>query len=1252
MVNKTAIGILVLVILTASIYILVPESVRIDVGKTYSTFKVWENESWVLAGQEYTLMFDGTKKMRASSRTVEQFVDGEIVTIIRTANFKNNVTVIDTYTFDGDEKDIELFPISHEINVLNGQGYILVYEVTKLDYSGETIKDILSPQEFGHNMKIEWEDGNYYSRIWGYANKDEGKLTIKYRPDSKNFTKQVRLFDPPKDIEYTKTTDKTCDENGKCNLVLYSGIRNVYEDDIWKRVEDARSLKNKGFDVVYLGDDGTHKINVIDFNYSFIEFDLSFNPENLGEYEYEVEDGKMKTKFKIIEVLFNETTGEDYEYEIEEEIEIEEEGLNYKYEGNPFGKEFHFGEDSTNIILTEEDSENLEDAYYDDDDARDGTEDLLTLSADIPWIKFRDLDIGNFNLLSVDDAEICVFMAYGNAIDYDIYGVNTTYGNTWSESTLDSANTRVSIFSNMTNFLLSSSTSGSWECDSDSLLNTFIYAQYLNGENMTFAYNKTSVETFNAIRSKENAYAYLRPYLNITYSIDPTDSVLNITSPLTSNPVVVSSEDDITIIFNFSYDGHSVVSDILLNNITIGGSSAEIVQLDGGLDSTNKSCGNDCSGGDYSYPSIDSCTYNILADDCSGASDCDGTDTVVDFWIDKTVYDVGDSVKVIMGIMCYGTTDEVAIWYYNGIVWEQKYYAPACAGQGYFNITTTIPITSNEKIQYIRGQVTYGTLEGYDECFSGTYGENDDISFNVSEALIQDFDYVEGSGWNVNVTVPTFEPGLKDLIVNVSLFGDVYVDTESNSVEYELGDPIYPIFSDYYDDNATLEDTGTGHFNVTVKNTNGTVFLWINNTKIYATNLSADNYNVSYTFTRAGTYIYNWTSYGNGTDNNKNISSNRGYLVNVSYNLIIRDPTTTGPKIVSSGDNITIIFDFQTQGINVTSDVSINNITIGGVQANIVQVGAGAVTEVIDFEPFDADVGGWTQATFDNNDWLFRDTAPADSSNTGPNGLYDGGYMFVETSSNTCNDPDTAVLYLSPEIDFDDYIEVNISFAYNMIGGTMGDLHIKENSTGSWVSHWVRSGDQGSSWIVGNQNFTSVTGSGNIAIWMDCGASYQSDAAIDSVNVTGTSGGITDDFDYVEGSGWNVNVTVPTFEVGLKDLFINVSYEDNNYDATESNAINYGAEDTCTCPGAGNNWEVDMEDNCTLSTDCNLGTGNISWIGSHGYFNLSANLNLTHRDAPPSNTVFYWNIDAKITHLIILLLIITTMFKKKRYLSI
>jgi hypothetical protein len=91
---------------------------------------------------------------------------------------------------------------------------------------------------------------------------------------------------------------------------------------------------------------------------------------------------------------------------------------------------------------------------------------------------------------------------------------------------------------------------------------------------------------------------------------------------------------------------------------------------------------------------------------------------------------------------------------------------------------------------------------------------------------------------------------------------------------------------------------------------------------------------------------------------------------------------------------------------------------------------------------------------------------------------------------------------------------------------------------------------------------------------------------------------------------------------------------DNSYDIGDaaSEAIDYGAlsdefqpDYTCTCPGEGNNWEVDMEDMCTLSTPCNLGTGNLTWTGSSGYFNCSAQLNLTNRDAPPSGTTFYYS---------------------------
>jgi len=73
--------------------------------------------------------------------------------------------------------------------------------------------------------------------------------------------------------------------------------------------------------------------------------------------------------------------------------------------------------------------------------------------------------------------------------------------------------------------------------------------------------------------------------------------------------------------------------------------------------------------------------------------------------------------------------------------------------------------------------------------------------------------------------------------------------------------------------------------------------------------------------------------------------------------------------------------------------------------------------------------------------------------------------------------------------------------------------------------------------------------------------------------------------------------------------------------------------DTCSCPGSGESWEVNMEDYCNLTSSCNLGAGNLSWIGSSGYFNCSAQLNLTNRDAPPSSTIFYHSLGCEVNRI-------------------
>ena len=40
------------------------------------------------------------------------------------------------------------------------------------------------------------------------------------------------------------------------------------------------------------------------------------------------------------------------------------------------------------------------------------------------------------------------------------------------------------------------------------------------------------------------------------------------------------------------------------------------------------------------------------------------------------------------------------------------------------------------------------------------------------------------------------------------------------------------------------------------------------------------------------------------------------------------------------------------------------------------------------------------------------------------------------------------------------------------------------------------------------------------------------------------------------------------------------------------------SSDSCTCAGSGNNWEIDMSDECVISAACDLGAGNITFIGT------------------------------------------------------
>ena len=60
--------------------------------------------------------------------------------------------------------------------------------------------------------------------------------------------------------------------------------------------------------------------------------------------------------------------------------------------------------------------------------------------------------------------------------------------------------------------------------------------------------------------------------------------------------------------------------------------------------------------------------------------------------------------------------------------------------------------------------------------------------------------------------------------------------------------------------------------------------------------------------------------------------------------------------------------------------------------------------------------------------------------------------------------------------------------------------------------------------------------------------------------------------------------------------------------------------DSCTCPGAGNNWEIDMSDGCNITNACDLTTGTLSFTGS-GICYCNASIDTTNLGDPGSGVL-------------------------------
>lgn len=191
--KKIILGTLILVILSASFYILLPEKVRIDFEKTRTIFKVY-NETYETSGIEYSNLFDGTKKMLANDRQIEVINFSDHTEVYRFSRFKENISVLDTYLFDNFVTDVSEVPVSHEVCIENAKGKIFEYLIDNIEYDGIT-KSISSPFSFGKNMKVSFQEGYSLAKVTNNKLSSD-KIQVRYKITQDLECFNLRLFDP------------------------------------------------------------------------------------------------------------------------------------------------------------------------------------------------------------------------------------------------------------------------------------------------------------------------------------------------------------------------------------------------------------------------------------------------------------------------------------------------------------------------------------------------------------------------------------------------------------------------------------------------------------------------------------------------------------------------------------------------------------------------------------------------------------------------------------------------------------------------------------------------------------------------------------------------------------------------------------------------------------------------------------------------------------------------------------------------
>ncbi|RKE92190.1 T9SS type A sorting domain-containing protein [Ichthyenterobacterium magnum] len=208
---------------------------------------------------------------------------------------------------------------------------------------------------------------------------------------------------------------------------------------------------------------------------------------------------------------------------------------------------------------------------------------------------------------------------------------------------------------------------------------------------------------------------------------------------------------------------------------------------------------------------------------------------------------------------------------------------------------------------------------------------------------------------------------------------------------------------------------------------------------------------------------------------------------------------------------------YATSGIyDVTLTISNAQNTISKSNLEYIKVGAQKSVPLVEgFEGFlQASTDGWTATNEAGSSFIWYATSgPTTSTDTGPfndntTGNTSGVFLYTEASG---SNPGDVAEFISPCININ-YTDAMFEFAYHMYGSTMGELHVDIDSGSGYTNDVTQAivgsqqSNQSDAYLTRQIDLSGYAGQTiNIRFRAIRGSNFNSDIAIDDINLTGTT---------------------------------------------------------------------------------------------------------------------------------------------------